>query len=308
MDEQISKEKGEFDYQIISRPFFEVRESAANQLERDWDPRYRNVDSARVTFFQYVRLAINTYETILYICSDVANDPKRNPNYALSLSPLTRTLFEQLIALLFLLEDIPAYIPYLFKTGHTERIIELEHCEKYYQTDPDWQQYIDFLKQQIVLERTELKLTPDEIANPKKEIGRWPLPGTILRKLQAEHPTSPAIPFIEFINSWLYRKLSGQAHLNAPGLINRGAFFSPRIAEGILGEGWKEKMDELLVRHKMSQVYISITLMLAIVSEIEIHFHYDLSQRLRFIWTVVSEYSDIAKDFWTMRYSQSLPE
>lgn len=307
MDEPISKDKGSFDYQIIKSDFKKVMESAANQLERDWDNRYAQVDSARVTFVQYIRLAINTYQTIIYICTDTKEDIDRKPFYALSLAPLTRTLFEQLIALSFLLENIPKYIPYLFKTGYTERRIELEHCEKYYLSDPSWKNYIDSLKTEIAREEKELKLTPDEIKNPKKVIQRWPTPGKILQKLKTEHPTSQSIPFIEYINSWLYRKLSGQTHLNAVGLINRGAFFSPEIAKRLFKDNWEEKLNELLMRHKMSQIYSAITLMLAIISEIEIHFHYDLNQRLRFIWTVVSEYSDIAKDFWNIRYSKALP-
>ena len=47
---------------------------------------------------------------------------------------------------------------------------------------------------------------------------------------------------------------------------------------------------------------ITFTLMLAIVSEIEGHFHFGRNQKARYLWKVFSEHSDITKDFWDTRY------
>src|SRR5258706_2007525 len=105
----------------------------------------------------------------MFISADIPKDPHRKP--ALSLAPLTRALFEQLITLVFMIEDIPTYIPWLFKTGYTEYRIQLKHCLQYHGNAPEWRPYIDNLKVQISTVTKSSQLTADEIANPRKHIG-----------------------------------------------------------------------------------------------------------------------------------------
>lgn len=80
------------------------------------------------------------------------------------------------------------------------------------------------------------------------------------------------------------------------------------IAKHILGEDWEEKLSEHLLNYRLNQFYITVTLMLAIVSEIEGHFHFGRNEKARYLWTVFSEHSDTTKDFWETRYSNLLPE
>jgi len=81
-----------------------------------------------------------------------------------------------------------------------------------------------------------------------------------------------------------------------------------RIAEQILGPDWEEKLKAHLENYRHNQIYITITLMLAIASEVEGHFHFGRNQKARYLWKVFSEHSDITKDFWDTRYSALLPE
>jgi hypothetical protein len=170
-------------------------------------------------FFQSVRIAINTYYTIMFIAADIPKDPHRKPAFGLSLAPLTRTLFEQLITFVFMIEDIPTYIPWLFKTGYTEYRIQLDHTLQYHGTLAEWQPYIRVLDDQLKKVEKESQLTPDEVSNPRKNIGRWPTPGGMLHKLKREHPTSQAIPFIEYLNSWLYRNCQAKHTLMLMALL-----------------------------------------------------------------------------------------
>jgi hypothetical protein len=308
MSPKLSKEKGALDYRKHGDELARLFEATANLLEREWPQRYKQVDSARTVFFQSVRIAINTFYTIMFIAADTPKDPHRKPAFALSLAPLTRTLFEQLITFVFIMEDIPTYIPWLFKTGYTEYRIQLDHTLQYHGTLAEWQPYIRELEDQIKKVEKESQLTPDEVTNPRRNIGRWPTPGGMLHKLKREHPTSQAIPFIEYLNSWLYRELSGQTHLNAHGVTMRGSFFDKTIAKHILGEDWEEKLNEHLLNYRLNQFYITVTLMLAIVSEIEGHFRFGRNEKARYLWTVFSEHSDTTKDFWETRYSALLSE
>jgi Family of unknown function (DUF5677) len=299
-------EKEGLNYQVIKPELLNLFEATATLLERKWNPRYASVDSARVIIYQLIKIATNTYQTIVYICADTPKDHERKPSYALSLAPLTRTLFENLITLVFLLEDIPKHITLLMKTGYVERVIELEYCQKYHGSLPEWQEYIDKLKAQIDLEKTELKLTAAEISNPKREIGRWPTPGAMLNKLKKNYKGSPSIDFVEYVNSWLYRELSGQTHLNAHGLIQRGMIFSMPIARRVFGDEAEEKMDKHLALYRYRQIDIAITLTLAMVSEIEGHFRYGKAETAKYLWTILRAYSNISKDFYDTRYAALL--
>jgi hypothetical protein len=283
-------------------------EATANLLEREWPEKYRQVDSARVVFFQSLRIAINTYATIFFIIAD-EEYYSRKKVFALSLPPLVRTLFEQLIALIFLIQDIPSYIPWLFRTGYTEHVILLRHVQKYHGANPHWAQYIAGLKEQIHREETSGYLSMQEIQNPFNNIGRWPTPGRMLSRLRKDgKATQGTLDYIEYINDWLYRELSGQTHLNASGLSMRGIHFSTDQAKQIFPNNWEEERTKKLEEYRQKQVWITITLMLAILSEIEGHFHFGRNHKARELWAMLNAHSDIALDFWDTRYAALLPE
>jgi hypothetical protein len=84
------------------------------------------------------------------------------------------------------LEDVPAFVPWLFKTGYTETRIELEHCKKYHGLKANWRKYIAILKKKVAHAETAYRLTAREIKNPVENIGRGPKPGLLLRGLEKE--------------------------------------------------------------------------------------------------------------------------
>lgn len=66
-----------------------------------------------------------------------------------------------------------------------------------------------------------------EEKNDLNRILRWPKPARIIRRLQNEYPQSNAIPFIQFLDDWLYRELSTQSHLEPRGLGELGLLDLP---------------------------------------------------------------------------------
>jgi hypothetical protein len=182
----------------------------------------------------------------------------------------------------------------------------LKHCLKYHGTKSNWQPYIDHLRQRIADHEKTYGLSAREISNPRKCIGRGPTPGDFLKLLKTNRPKSASIPFIEYLNSWLYRELSGQAHLNILELANSGAFFSVNLAEAQFGNNWEEMRNALLEEYRQKQIVIAITLMLAMSTEIEVHFNYNQREKIMFLWTILNEHSDMTKDFWDTRYEKLL--
>ena len=295
-------------YKWVQETLEKLFEATANLLEREWPAHYRQVDSARVVFFQSLRIAINTYNTIFFIIADEEHYGRRK-QYALSLPPLVRTLFEQLITFIFLIQDISTYIPWLFRTGYNEDRIQLDHVQKYHGAKAGWDQYIGQLKGKIAAEEGTGYLSAQEIKTPDI-IGRWPTPGRMHNRLVKDGRASrDTLEYIEYINSWLYRELSGQTHLNVSGITSRGIHFSIDEAKQVFGEEeWETKRNEKLEEYRQKQVWIAMILMLAIVSEIEGHFHFGRNQKARYLWTVFNKHSDIALDFWEARYAALLPE
>jgi len=299
-----SKKKAELPYGAIQEQFTTLLTFFSNKLERE--PRYLHVDSSPQLFLQEFRNAINTLHTIFYICADTPKDPHRLKNFALSISPLARTLFEQLILIVFLLEDVPSFVPWLFKTGYTETKIELDHCMKYHGQKTNWRKYIAGLKKKVAHAEKTYQLTPREIKNPIENIGRGPTPGLLLRVLRKNRPTSKAIPFLEYVLSWLYRELSGQSHLNVLELAKRGVLFSTDDAKHKFDAKWEEKREEHLEEYRQNQIFLSIAIMLAMCTELEAHFRYGKRDDIKFLWTVLNEFSDMTQDLWDTRYSTLL--
>ncbi|MCA1601623.1 MAG: hypothetical protein LC776_08270, partial [Acidobacteria bacterium] len=170
------EEKGVLNAGPVSDKLVRLLIATANKLEREWPNDYRTVDSARVVFFTRVRIATNTHQAIMYLVATSPKDPHRDPRFALATPMLVRSLYEELITFIFLLHDVPNYIPYLFRTGYKERWLELQFQLKYYASDPAWQETIAGLKAQMAREAKVLGLTSQEIADPDNSFRRWPQP------------------------------------------------------------------------------------------------------------------------------------
>jgi hypothetical protein len=300
------EKKDIFDARLIQEPLAKILAATANKLEREWPTRYQLIDSARVVFFTRIRIAMNTYQAIMYLVATSPKDPLRDPRFVLVTPMLVRSLFEELITIVFLLHDVSTYIPYLFKTGYKERWLDLQFRLNYHAAEPEWQESINRLKDQMTREAAVLQLTPREIADPDNSFGRWPQPPKMLSMLQKQHPTSPAIPFIKYMNDWIYRKLSGQTHLDRSGLIQKGIHFSRDDAKLQFGDEWERKLEEELAEYCTEQMHLTWAILLSIATEIEAHFRYELKERALFIWHSLIPYSDYSAEFFQRRYQQLL--
>ena len=300
------EEKAAFNARSLVEKLPRLLIATANKLEREWPGHYRSVDSARVVFFTRIRIAINTHQTIMYLVATSPKDPHRDPRFALSVPMLVRSLYEELLTIIFLLHDIPNYIPLLFKSGYKERWLELQFQLKNHGHEAAWQESIEGLKEQMKREADIMQLTPQQIADPDNSFRRWPQPPAMLSILRKQHPKSSAIPFIEYMNDWIYRKLSGQTHLDRSGLIMRGIHFSNEQARLQFGENWEVALKEQLDRYLQEQLYFMWSILLSIASEVEAHFHYELRERALELWQLLIKHSDYSMEFFQRRYEKLL--
>lgn len=291
------------DYNVISDDLMTVLQATINKIEREWPDDYKHIDSARELILVTTKLAINTFHTILYICADKPDDPKRERRFCLSVPPLSRTILESLLTLLFVLEDLPKYSSWFYKSGYREWAEALERYETEYGDAEEWKPFIDKLRRVVSDPPAFLSVSADEKAEPKK-LAYWPNPGRMVKLLEKDHPGSSAITHMKYLNDWYYRQLSGQTHLNVHGLSERGLFFSPReVLERLFGSEAESVVEREFSKYRNDQVWTALMLTLALVSEIELHFGFELAERLKYLWALIGNYSDYANDLYARRYS-----
>lgn len=281
-------------------------EKSANCLERQWPQKYANVPNGCVIFFTRMRVTINTYNAFLWLTAQIPEDVRRKP-LLFATAPIVRTFFEELIALLFIFHDLPNLLITLNMTAYTDLWCERKAAQKYYSNLPKWQVYISELDGQLASMAKKMNLTSNQANNPLKEIGRWPTPGKAVGILKKKYSTSPVIPFMEFINAWMYRTLSGESHLNLRAIQRRGLNFTPRTAKQLFGEDkFEEKLKNNWIDYHKEMTWATYTLLLAIISEIEAHFDYQMKDKANYLWTIFAAHSDMAQDFHDLRYKQLL--
>ena len=294
------------DFGVIKDRLGELLEAAANFLERDWPPRYSSVDSARIIFYTRMRLVINTYASFMWLVADKPEDPRRKM-LVLSTPPLVRTMFEELMTLIFIFHDVPALMQSFAMTNYTELDIEVKHAKKYHEHKPEWKTYIADKEARLAELAMTLNLTPDQVTNPRKYIGRWPTPGKMISVINSRWSTSSDLEFMEYIRSWIYRTLSGDSHLNFDGVIRRGSFFAGKELRAQFGaEHAMTKGKQTFEAFKMEMVWTMLTLLLSIVTEIEGHFRFGLATRAKYLWVIFEDNSDLSKEFYEARYKAIL--
>jgi hypothetical protein len=298
-----------FDYRIIRDDFHEILRATGNHLERDWPSRYADAASGQMVLLQLVRLAITSYKTILFIYSDLNDGANRDPHMVLSTPPLTRTILEIIGSVLYLLEDLPRHTDLFFRAAWRDDYEMLIKYRQRYAGLPRWDAYIELRSKGVAKLEAQLGITKKDKEN-LNNILFWPTLGKIRKRLRKDYPNSSALPYIEFLDDWFYRELSTQSHLEPRGLGQMGLHFlgieDLKEISGDDRDGIRERLDEKLQEFRLTQFWTAITLILSLVSEVELHFCYGLKQRILIIWALINQHSEISQEVYKERYEKLL--
>jgi len=239
----------------------------------------------------------------MWIAADCPKDSRRKM-LVLSSAPLVRSLFEELISIIFILQDVRNLVPALVMTGYTEVWRERQHAKKYYGDQENWDDYISKLDARLDDLSSKLGLSEKQKSRPAST---WPTPGKILQAMKKSFPSSSALSFVEFLNSSMYRTLSAESHLSYEALIRRGGLFATKELKPYFGEEkFKRLYKQNYESYRMEMIWTTFTLLLAVVSEIEGHFGFGLADRAKYLWVIFEQSSNLAKEFWVRRYSKML--
>jgi hypothetical protein len=288
------------DFSVLLEPLDSLLAAIENKIEREWPMRFRGVIGARELILMIVKTANVTYRSVRYLCAEKPPDPFRRPEYSMSVSPLNRTILDNLFTLLFIFEDLQARCIWYFKADWRESRLELDRYQAEFGSNPKWQDWLGQLTAYSKAGEEIFHLSPAEIANPQT-ILRWPNPGRMVNYgVSPKSRTAPARPYLKYLHDWFYADMSQQAHLGGGGLAKRAGFLLYKLND--------PEKDRLLLQSRRSLVGQTVTLMLALASEIEIYFEFGLRERLNYVWGLAGPSLEIAKELHEKRYAKLLAE
>src|SRR5436190_13306221 len=98
--------QGNIPFEAFREQLDSLVEATANKLEREFPTPLRSDRDLGGLLRCLVLVSNNAYRTMRYFCADLPSDPSRKLEYALSGTPLARSVLEALFTVVFLFEDL----------------------------------------------------------------------------------------------------------------------------------------------------------------------------------------------------------
>jgi len=265
-----------------------------NKLDRERPATWHAHPTAQLVMEGTARTVSNTYHTIKILSSDTPKPPIMRED-ALSVGPLSRTILDSVFMVIFVFHDLPLRNAWYWRSGWRSLWEELQSYTAAHGTDPDFTDFIALQKQWLDSTAVRYGLSAVEIANPRLIKPWWPNPGRMLK----DKRTSPdRLARMQFLNDWYYGQLSAESHLSLPGLVMRSTALIPGHDPDELA--WR--MDKA----RSDNFLVATFMVLAFASEIEIECRFGLSERLKYVWTILAGYAKGAKTLYDKWYSPRL--
>ena len=104
---------------------------------------------------------------------------------------------------------------------------------------------------------------------------------------------------MKYLNDFFYIDLSQQAHLGGLGMTKRASFLIDEVRNfpGI---------EDQIKKYRYAQIGQAVALVLALASEIEMHFNFGLKQELLFVWNVAAQAVVVVNEVYQKRYANLL--
>lgn len=290
MTQEQDKKLFELDFGVIKDDLDSLFLAVENKIEREWPPHLSTIKGSQTVFLLLMKVATVTYKTIRYVCADKPKDLARKLEYCTSVTPMIRSILDSLFTVIFLFEDLPHRCEWYHKSGWRELKEKLERYRSEYGGQSEWDKFFESFERLVEFTKTDWEISPQE-AEQLKSIEYWPLPSQMVRSASSEQNKE----FLSYLLDWFYRELSQDAHLSWPGLAVRSIFH----VQG-------EEAQRALEKFKSDCVFITITLVIAIASEIEANLSFGLAERIRYLWGILCEYRGEALTLYEKRYEALL--
>jgi hypothetical protein len=231
---------------------------------------------------------------VKYFCADKPEDPARKLYFGTSSPPLLRSLIDEIYTVIFLGEDLEGRVRWYYRAGWREMAERDATYRERYGADPKWKEWLEEHLQFLELTRKDWGIRDNEARRPQS-IDWWPTP-VQMTKVKDLSPESRK--FFEFLEAWYYRELSQGMHLTFPGLSHRGGSFLRKKEDTLRESEW--------LKIRSDGVGYAVVLLLALLTEINHLFGFNLGQRCAYLWGILTQYMGIAEELFSERYSRLL--
>jgi len=286
--------QGDIPFEAFREQLDSLVEATANKLEREFPLHLRSDRDLGGLLRCLVLVSNNTYRTMRYFCADRPPDPSRKLEYALSATPLARSVLEALFTTVFLFEDLPVRAAWFERAGWREYKEMHARLVEEYGDDPDWRDYAENIGQFVEEAKVWWNITPEEEANVTL-IKRWPIPS---RMAKDPNTSEARRAHLKYLEDWFYRDLSQDAHLSWPGLVRRVGY--------LLSTHATEEERERLVKQKSDALMDATIMLLAMITEISVELRFDLEPRLKYVWGLLRTLGPATEELYVRRYEALL--
>jgi len=273
------------DAAVIFDPLDALLRATSAKLEREWPSHAPGGETSSILLRGFVEISSNVWNTMRYFCADKPPDVSRKLEYSRCAPALARVVLEALFNVTFILEDLQPRTEWFEKAGWRAMSERLERIRSAYQSDPDWTDYIGRCEAQVQTGIHALGITSSEAANPTL-IPRWPL----LKQMKSASPQLKS--HFEYLGDWFYKSLSEDVHLSWPGFIRHSVTFL-RLVD--------RDFTEDLQRQKIETMTVTIALLVALLSEIEIAIGVSLRTRIGYVWGLMIDHQP-SRELYRRRY------
>jgi hypothetical protein len=285
-------------FPIIRDTLDPLAEALTTLLDREFPQTLASIPDIQPLLLITTLAARNTYAAIRFLAADFPKDASRQVGFGLTIEPLARSLADLISTLVFMREDLPSRVRWFHQGGWRELKEEFDrHCTQYGKL-PEWQDWLQQYGAALEGVRQLWGISEAEAAAPKKMgVKYWPTPAQMLKEKHKDRSTERNRDFLTFLNDWVYRGLSANAHMSAAGIVRRHAFLLLKDDEG---------RDEFLTKFKSDGFFTATTLMVAICTEVNSVCKFGRDEKIAYLWRILVEYWPEAKDLFERQYSEML--
>lgn|GEM_PF-4397591 len=289
-------EPNEIDFSAFRDDLDEIAVAITNRIDREARPEAEQYHSGLpALLILNVKVSHATHRAIRYLCADRPPDPARRAEFAIAVTPLSRTILDSLFLILSILECPGKYCDWYYASGWKTAKDELERLKASHGTDPDWAEYLGQYEKSVDDQERGIA---EKYRKQPETIKWWPAPGKMLTQKRAGN--IPLIAdgarknFFRMMYDNYYGRLSEDSHLHYGGMARRGGHLSAYVPRS-------EQLERLDIVRQQS-VLEATALLVTLLSEIA--FYFDLrheKKRVQGIWDHLSNYP-AGKEIFDFRY------
>src|SRR5262245_11870005 len=139
------KPENKLDFNLIKDPLDRLLKATENKTEREWPMTLGGAPLHNLVFLLSLKTARWTYVASLYLLSDKPDDSRRHLEYAVVVPPLSRTILDLVVSVLFIFDDFGDRLCWYFEHGVGQMEERLKNYQSLYGGVPEWSDwFMDF--------------------------------------------------------------------------------------------------------------------------------------------------------------------